>query len=166
MYIRFVIKQMQISKFYVPIEEKECLKDQKRKLDPKTVSNDDVKNTKKVQLKDSYKILHMLPLHPIFFYRCLPMKKQTMTVLSKGNSQTACYRFGKKFERKLHTIGCSCHQNELSIRAIFFYGSIRSPITFIGPLIKLCGSAYQDLPQVELPLSLALRIIYTLLQKQ
>ena len=59
----------------------------------------------------------------------------------------------KTLKRKIHTIGCSLHQNELPFRAIFklMDGTTRSPTTFIGPLGKLCGNNYQDRPQVEFP---------------
>ena len=48
---------MQISKFQVPIEEKECSKDQREQTELKasfqllTIDKDAVKNTKNVQLK-------------------------------------------------------------------------------------------------------------------
>ena len=53
--------------------------------------------------------------------------------------------------KKLHTIGCSLHQNELPFREIFklIDGTIRSPTTFSGPLGKLCITDYQELPQIE-----------------
>jgi len=45
----------------------------------------------------------------------------------------------KKLQRKLHTIGCSLHQNELPFRAVFKHldGSTKSPTAFTGPLGKL-----------------------------
>ena len=57
----------------------------------------------------------------------------------------------KKKIKKLHTIGCSLHQNELAFTAIFklIDGTTRSPTTFTGPLGKLCITDYQDLPQIE-----------------
>ena len=59
--------------------------------------------------------------------------------------------FEKRIGRKLHTIGCSLHQNELPFRAVFKHldGSTRSPTAFSGPLGKLCEDDHQDLPQVE-----------------
>ena len=58
-----------------------------------------------------------------------------------------------KLDRKLHTIGCSLHQNELPFRAIFrlMDGTTRSPTTFTGPLGKLCVHNYQDRPQADFP---------------
>lgn len=60
----------------------------------------------------------------------------------------------ENLKKKLHTIGCSLHQNKLLFRAIFklIYGTTRSPTTFTGPLVKLCGSNCQDLLQVEFPI--------------
>ena len=57
----------------------------------------------------------------------------------------------KKIGRKLHTIGCALHQNELPFRAVFKHldGVSKSPNTFSGPLGKLCENNYEDLPQVE-----------------
>ena len=56
-----------------------------------------------------------------------------------------------KIKRKLHTIGCSLHQNELPFRAIFKYldGSTKSPAAFTGPLGKLCSSDHHHLPQIK-----------------
>lgn len=56
-----------------------------------------------------------------------------------------------KLERKLHTIGCSLHQNELPFRAVFKHldGTTKAPTTFSGPLGKLCEIDCQDQPQVE-----------------
>ncbi|KAK6178315.1 hypothetical protein SNE40_013114 [Patella caerulea] len=56
-----------------------------------------------------------------------------------------------KIGRKLHTIGCSLHQNELPFRAVFKHldGSTKSPAAFSGPLGKLCGEDYHHLPQVD-----------------
>ena len=57
----------------------------------------------------------------------------------------------KKIGRKLHTIGCSLHQNELPLRAVFknLDGSTKSPVSFSGPLGKLCEKDIQEFPQVE-----------------
>jgi len=57
----------------------------------------------------------------------------------------------KKIKRKVHTIGCSLHQNELPFRAVFkiIDGTTRSPTTFTGPLGKLCENNYHHLPQVK-----------------
>ena len=57
----------------------------------------------------------------------------------------------KKIKWKVHTIGCSLHQNELPFRAVFktIDGTTRSPTTFTGPLGKLCESNYHHLPQVK-----------------
>lgn len=57
----------------------------------------------------------------------------------------------KKIGHKLHTIGCSLHQNELPLRAVFKYldGSTKSPVSFSGPLGKLCEKDIQESPQVE-----------------
>lgn len=54
-------------------------------------------------------------------------------------------------KRRLHTIGCSLHQNELPFRAVFKFldGSTKSPTAFSGPLGKLCVIDHQDLPQVK-----------------
>jgi hypothetical protein len=56
-----------------------------------------------------------------------------------------------KIQHKLHTIGCSLHQNELSFRAVFKHidGSTKSPTLFTGPLGKLCEINNEHLPQVE-----------------
>lgn len=56
-----------------------------------------------------------------------------------------------KLKRKLHTIGCSLHENELPFSAVFKYidGTTRSPTTFTGPLGRFCENDYQDLPQIE-----------------
>ena len=58
---------------------------------------------------------------------------------------------GNKTQRKLHTIGCSLHQNKLPLRAVFKHldGSTKSPTAFTGPLGKLCETDHHDLPQVK-----------------
>ena len=54
----------------------------------------------------------------------------------------------------MHTIGFELNQNKLPFRAIFktIDGTTKSPTTFTGPLGKVCGSNYQDLPQVKFEL--------------
>lgn len=61
-----------------------------------------------------------------------------------------CNRIREKIGHKLHTIGCSLHQNELSLRAVFKHldGSTKGPSTFAGPLGKACEKDCQDEPQV------------------
>lgn len=57
----------------------------------------------------------------------------------------------KIMKRKLHTIGCSLHQNELPFRAVFKHldGCTKAPTTFSGPLGKLCERDYHEQPQVN-----------------
>jgi hypothetical protein len=66
----------------------------------------------------------------------------------KGGLVTA---LENKIDRKLHTIGCSLHQNELPFRAVFKHedGNTKSPTAFSGPLGKLCSNDFQHLPQVN-----------------
>jgi hypothetical protein len=54
-------------------------------------------------------------------------------------------------KRRLYTIGCSLHQNELPFRTVFKFldGSTKSSTTFSGPLGKLCEIDHQDLPQTK-----------------
>ena len=56
----------------------------------------------------------------------------------------------EKLQRKIHTIGCSLHQNELPFRAVFKFldGGTKTPSTFSGPLGKLCAGNHHSLPQV------------------
>ena len=56
----------------------------------------------------------------------------------------------RKLGRKLHTIGCSLHQNELPFRAVFkcLDGATKSPTQFSGPIGKLCADDIQDKPQI------------------
>ena len=52
--------------------------------------------------------------------------------------------------RNLHTIGCSLHQNELPLRALFkkLDGEAIGPTTFTGPLGKKCKKDIHNDPQV------------------
>ena len=53
--------------------------------------------------------------------------------------------------RRLNTIGCSLHQNELPLREVFcaIDGLRKSPYTFSGPLGKLCERDCHGLPQTK-----------------
>ena len=55
----------------------------------------------------------------------------------------------KQIKRKLHTIGCSLHQNELLFRAVFKHIDGRSLRSFIGTLGRLCANDYHNLTQVK-----------------
>lgn len=57
----------------------------------------------------------------------------------------------KNINRKLHTIGCSLHQNELPFRAMFKHldGYTITPTAFSGPIGKLCERDFHEQPQVE-----------------
>ena len=77
-------------------------------------------------------------------------------LLDNTNTNTGCKGglvtcLENKIQRKLHTIGCSLHQNELPFRAVFKHldGSTKTPTTFSGPLGKLCEIDYHHQPQVE-----------------
>ena len=53
--------------------------------------------------------------------------------------------------RKLHTIGCALHQNELPLRALFkkLDGTTTGPRSFCGPLGKRCLEDIHGEPQVQ-----------------
>ncbi len=53
--------------------------------------------------------------------------------------------------RKLHTIGCALHQNELPLRALFkkLIGTTTGPRSFNGPLGQRCLEDIHGEPQVQ-----------------
>ena len=58
-----------------------------------------------------------------------------------------CYTSRKKWNRNVHTIGCSLHQNEVPFRALFRHvdNTTKSSTSFNGSLGKLCGNDYHHL---------------------
>ena len=77
-------------------------------------------------------------------------------LVDNTNANTSCEvglatLLEKNLNRNLHTIDCSLHQNELPFRALFRHvdGTTKSPTSFNGPLGKLCGNDYHDLPQIS-----------------
>ena len=73
------------------------------------------------------------------------------TSTNTGHESGLVTMLEKKIGRKLHTIGCSLHQNELPFRAVFKHcdGETKSPSSFNGPLGKLCANNYHNMPQIK-----------------
>ena len=74
----------------------------------------------------------------------------------------------RKMLKKIHTIGCFLHQNELPFRAVFKYldGAIRGPSSFTGPIGKLRCKDVHNLPQVDFePISSSLDNHYSSITK-
>jgi len=61
------------------------------------------------------------------------------TSVNTGHKTGLVTELEKKIGKKLHTIGCSLHQNELPLRAVFrnIDGTTKSPNHFSGPMGKL-----------------------------
>lgn len=77
-------------------------------------------------------------------------------LLDNTNTNTGCEGglvtlLEKNINRKVHTIGCSLHQNELPFRAVFKHldGYTKTPTAFNGPIGNLCGRDFHEQPQVE-----------------
>ena len=73
------------------------------------------------------------------------------TAVNTGSEKGIVAQLEKKLDRKLHTIGCSLHQNELPLRHVFKSkdGTTKSPNSFSGPIGKLCDKDLEHLPQVN-----------------
>jgi hypothetical protein len=77
-------------------------------------------------------------------------------LLDNTNTNTGCEGglvtlLEKNINRKVHTIGCSLHQNELPFRAVFKHldGCTKAPTAFSGPIGKLCEQNFHEEPQIE-----------------
>ena len=85
--------------------------------------------------------------------------KETLkaVLIDNTNTNTGCETglvtvLEKELKRKLHTIGCALHQNELPFRAVFKHldsSCTKSPTSFNGPIGKLCHKNVEHLPQVN-----------------
>jgi len=63
------------------------------------------------------------------------------TPLNTGRKGGLVVKLEGLLQRRIHTIGCSLHLNELPLRAVFKYldGTTQGPTTFNGPLGRLCS---------------------------
>jgi hypothetical protein len=73
------------------------------------------------------------------------------TAANTGAKNGLVVNLERKLGRSLHTVGCSLHQNELPLRALFknLDGEAIGPTTFTGPLGKRCKIDIHNNPQVS-----------------
>lgn len=73
------------------------------------------------------------------------------TATNTGSTSGLVVKLEEIFGRKLHTIGCALHQNELPLRALFkkLDGTTTGPRSFYGPLGKRCLEDIHGEPQVQ-----------------
>ena len=73
------------------------------------------------------------------------------TAANTGAKNGLVVNLQRKLGRNLHTVGCSLHQNELPLRAVFkkLDGEAIGPTCFTGPLGKRCKKDIQNELQVS-----------------
>lgn len=73
------------------------------------------------------------------------------TATNNGRKIGLVVKLEEKIGRKLHTIGCALHQNELQLRALFkgLDGVATGPRTFSGSLGKSCSEDIHNKPLVQ-----------------
>ena len=73
------------------------------------------------------------------------------TSVNTGHKTGLVVELEKKLKRKLHTVGCMLHQNELPFRAVFcnIDGTTKSPNHFAGPMGKTAEKNHDSLSVVN-----------------